>query len=52
MNLTLTDVDGNEFKKVAAPVKVTLPAFDELLSKSKAFTDNVLTALLSTSVLM
>ena len=47
LNLTLTDVDGNEFKKVAAPVKVTLPAFDELLSKSKAFTDNVLTALLS-----
>ena len=45
--MTLTDVDGNEFKKVAAPVKVTLPAFDELLSKSKAFTDNVLTALLS-----
>ena len=47
LNLTLTDADGNEFKKVAAPVKVTLPTFDELLSKSKAFTDNVLTALLS-----
>ena len=45
LNMTLADANGNEIKKVAVPVKVTLPTFDELFTKSAAFSDNVLTAI-------